>query len=145
MRKALPPESLAAALEALPGRSRFLPAAASAKPSDLSKEGFVIEKALTRIRMEADGTGTRESVTRTHVVSNSGVKTMAVLTFTYTASNQQVDIGYVRVLKPDGTVVVTPDYNVQDMPADVSRTAPMYSDIHREACRGQRPRRWRHD
>jgi hypothetical protein len=57
---------------------------------------------------------------------------MAVLTFTYTASNQQVDIGYVRVIKPDGSIVVTPDYNVQDMPADVTREAPMYSDIHQK-------------
>ena len=57
---------------------------------------------------------------------------MAVLTFTYTASNQQVDIAYVRVIKPDGTVVVTPDYNVQDLPADVTREAPMYSDIHQK-------------
>ena len=32
--------------------------------------------------------------------------------------------------KPDGTVVVTPDSNVQDMPAEVTRSAPMYSDVH---------------
>ena len=30
------------------------------------------------------------------------------------------------------SVVVTPDYNVQDMPADVTRSAPMYSDIHQK-------------
>ena len=27
-------------------------------------------------------------------------------------------------------MVVTPDYNIQDMPAEVSRSAPMYSDVH---------------
>lgn len=32
--------------------------------------------------------------------------------------------------KPDGTVVKTPDYNIQDMPGEVTRTAPLYSDIH---------------
>jgi hypothetical protein len=82
--------------------------------------------------METDGTGTRQVTARTRVLADSGVKEMAVLTFTYTASNQQVDIGYVRVIKPDGTIVVTPDYNVQDMPADVTRAAPMYSDIHQK-------------
>jgi hypothetical protein len=82
--------------------------------------------------MEADGTGTRQTTARTRVLADSGVKQMAVLAFTYTASNQQVDIGYVRVIKPDGTVVVTPDYNVQDLPADVTREAPMYSDIHQK-------------
>jgi hypothetical protein len=104
--------------------------AAATKAPDVSKEGLVLEKVYTVFRMEADGTGTRQTTARTRILADSGVKEMAVLTFTYTASNQQVDIGYVRVIKPDGTVVVTPDYNVQDMPADVSRSAPMYSDIH---------------
>jgi hypothetical protein len=107
-------------------------AAAAAKQPDYSKEGLVLEKVYTRVRMEADGTGIRESTSRVRVLADSGVKAMAVLTFTYTASNQQVEIGYVRVIKPDGTVVVTPDYNVQDMPADVTREAPMYSDIHQK-------------
>ena len=102
------------------------------KVPDFSKEGFVLERVQTQIRMEDDGTGTRRSIARTRILADSGVKTMAILAFTYTASNQQVDIGYVRVIKPDGTVVVTPDYNIQDMPADVSRAAPMYSDIHQK-------------
>lgn len=105
---------------------------AAAKAQDFSKEGIVLEKAHTVYRMEADGTGARELTSRTRILADSGVKEMAVLTFTYTASNQQVEIGYVRVVKPDGTVVVTPGYNVQDMPADVSRSAPMYSDIHQK-------------
>jgi hypothetical protein len=113
--------------------SQNQPAAASAtKTPDVSKEGLVVEKLYTRYRMEADGTGTRESTSRVHVLADSGVKQMAVLTFTYTASNQQVEVGYVRVIKPDGTTVVTPDYNIQDMPADVTREAPMYSDIHQK-------------
>ena len=37
-----------------------------------------------------------------------------------------------RVKKPDGTIVVTPDYNIQDLPADVTRKAPMYSDLHQK-------------
>jgi len=114
-----------------PIQSQPAPAAA-AKAPDVSKEGLVLEKLYTRIRMESDGTGTRETTSRVHVLADSGVKEMAVLTFTYTASNQQVEIGYVRVIKPDGSVVVTPDYNIQEMPADVTRAAPMYSDIHQK-------------
>jgi Domain of Unknown Function with PDB structure (DUF3857) len=34
-----------------------------------------------------------------------------------------------RVLKPDETVVITPPDFVQDMPTEVSRTAPFYSDL----------------
>ncbi len=93
---------------------------------------MVIDKLVTRIREEADGTGPRETTARVRVLTDAGVKQMAVLAFTYTALNQQMDIGYVRVTRPDGTVVVTPDYNIQDLPADVTREAPMYSDIHQK-------------
>jgi transglutaminase-like putative cysteine protease len=106
--------------------------APAAKPPDFSKEALVFDKTYTRIRFEDDGTGTRETTGRVHILAEAGVKTMAVLTFTYTASNQQVDVAYVRVIKPDGSVVTTPPYNIQDMPADVSREAPMYSDIHQK-------------
>ncbi len=100
--------------------------------ADYSKEALVFEKTTTRVRVEQDGTGLHETTIRVRILADAGVKAMAVLQFTYTASNQQVEIGYVRVTKPDGSVVVTPDYNVQDMPADVSREAPMYSDIHQK-------------
>ncbi|MGB6974160.1 MAG: DUF3857 domain-containing protein [Terracidiphilus sp.] len=111
---------------------------AAPKPPDFSQEALVFDRLYTRIRMEADGTGTRETTARIRILADAGVKAMAVLTFTYTASNEEVDIGYVRVVKPDGSIVVTPPYNVQDLPADVTRAAPMYSDIHQKhvAVRG---------
>lgn len=108
------------------------PSSSAAKPPDVSKEALVWNKLVTTVRMNADGTGARKTTARVSILADSGVKAMAVLTFTYTASNQQVEIGYVRVVKLDGSVVVTPDYNVQDMPADVTREAPMYSDIHQK-------------
>ena len=114
------------------GTERGCTPTAAPKAPDVSKEALVFDQLQTRIRMEADGTGTRETIARIRILADAGVKAMAVLTFTYTAQNQQVDIGYVRVKKPDGSVVVTPDYNVQDMPADVTREAPMYSDIHQK-------------
>ena len=104
----------------------------TSKPPDFSKEALVFDKLITHIREEFDGTGTRQTTARIRILADAGVKEMAVLQFTYTASNQQVDIAYVRVIKPDGTVVVTPPYNVQDLPADVTRSAPMYSDIHQK-------------
>jgi hypothetical protein len=104
----------------------------SAKSGDYSKEALVFDKLATRIREEADGTGTEQTTARIHILADAGVNQMAVLQFTYTAGNQQIDIAYVRVIKPGGTIVITPAYNVQDLPADVTRTAPMYSDIHQK-------------
>jgi len=106
------------------------PVKAAAKAPDFSKEAVVYERYSTWVREEADGTGVRKSAVRVKVLADAGVKSMAVLEFNYTAGNQQLDIGTVLVKKPDGTVVVTPAYNIQDLPADVSREAPMYSDLH---------------
>jgi tetratricopeptide (TPR) repeat protein len=109
----------------------------SAEP-DYSKEAFIVQRFDTRLAMEADGTGTRELTAEVKILAEAGVKGFAVLSFTYTTANEVVEVNYVRVRKPDGSVINTPDYNVQDMPGQVTRTAPMYSDIHEKhvAVRG---------
>lgn len=102
----------------------------SSSSPDVSKEAYVVERWYTRIAYESDGTGTRERTAEIKVLSEAGVKAFAVLTFSYTSDNESVDFDYVRVRKPDGTVVKTPEYNIQDMSAEVSRSAPLYSDLH---------------
>jgi tetratricopeptide (TPR) repeat protein/transglutaminase-like putative cysteine protease len=97
---------------------------------DFSKEAYVIEKLNTRIVAEEDGSDTRESTAEIKILADAGVKAFAVLSFPYTSANEVVDVDYVRVRKPDGTIVKTPDYNIQDMPGEVTRSAPMYSDLH---------------
>src|SRR5579862_493330 len=97
---------------------------------DFSKEAYTIERRDVRIAFEDDGTGSRQVSSEIKILADAGVKAFAVLNFTYTSANETVDIDYVRVRKPDGTVVKTPDYNIQDMPGEVTRTAPLYSDIH---------------
>lgn len=99
-------------------------------PGDYSKEAFIIEKFHSRIDAADDGSNTRERTAEIKILADAGIKAFAVLTFPYTSSNEIVDVDYVRVRKPDGEVVKTPDYNIQDMPAEVTRVAPMYSDIH---------------
>jgi len=99
-------------------------------PQDFSKEAYVYERHWTRMSAESDGTGTREVTAEVKMLGEAGVKNFAVINFTYTSANEVVDVDYVRVRKPDGTVVKTPDYNVQDMPGEVTRTAPLYSDVH---------------
>ncbi len=97
---------------------------------DYSKEAYVIQRYYTRISAESDGSGTREVTAEVKMLADAGVKAFAVLSFTYTSANEVVDVDYVRVRKPDGTIVKTPDYNIQDMPGEVTRTAPLYSDVH---------------
>jgi tetratricopeptide (TPR) repeat protein/transglutaminase-like putative cysteine protease len=105
-------------------------AAPDSSKQDYSKEAFVIERLDTKVAEQEDGTGVREVAAEVKILAEAGVKAFAVLSFTYTSANEAVEFDYVRVRKPDGTVVKTPDYNFQDMPGEVSRTAPLYSDIH---------------
>lgn len=97
---------------------------------DFSKEAYTIEILSNRINVENDGTGTKEVTAGVKILADAGVKAFAVLNFIYSSANEVVEIDYVRVRKPDGSIVKTPDYNIQDMPAEVSRAAPLYSDIH---------------
>src|SRR2546427_2803642 len=97
--------------------------------ADYSKEPFVVEQDSTKIVFENDGTGTRQSAARIRIQSDAGLQQYGVLTFSYQSSVESVDIDYVRVNRPDGAVVSTPADNVQDMPAEITRAAPFYSDL----------------
>lgn len=116
--------------------SAALPAAAQApaRPadakSDYSKEAFVDEEDITKVAFENDGTGTREASFRVRVQSDAGVQRYSVLSFPYQEATETVEIIYVRVRKPDGTVILTPAENVLDMPSEITRQAPFYSDLH---------------
>jgi tetratricopeptide (TPR) repeat protein len=104
------------------------PAKAGVKP-DYSKEAFVVEQTSTRIVFENDGTGTRESSARIRIQSDAGVQRYGLLSFPYQNSTENIEVDYVRVRKPDGTVVSTPAENTQDMAAEITRQAPFYSDL----------------
>ncbi|HEX6878978.1 MAG TPA: DUF3857 domain-containing protein, partial [Terriglobales bacterium] len=96
---------------------------------DYSKQAYVIEHVLNRVSYEADGMGTRETTASILMTSDAGVQAFAVLSFPYASENEAVEIDYVRVRKADGSVIATPAYNIQDMPGEITRVAPMYSDL----------------
>jgi tetratricopeptide (TPR) repeat protein len=110
---------------------------AETKP-DYSKEAFVIEQTSTRITFENDGTSTRESSARVRIQSEAGVQRYGLLTFSYQNSTESLDIDYVRVHKPDGSLITTSAENTQDMAAEITREAPFYSDVREKhvAVRG---------
>jgi tetratricopeptide (TPR) repeat protein len=97
---------------------------------DYSHEAFVSEQDITHVTFDNNGTSIRESTARIRIQSGAGVQRFGVLTFPYESSTQTLDIDYVRVRKPDGTTVLTPSDSVQDMPSEITRQAPFYSDLH---------------
>src|SRR6266849_8723898 len=97
---------------------------------DYSKEAFVLEQSSDKFKFENDGTYSREVRMRIRIQSDAGVQHFSVVKFAYQKSSEIFAIDYVRVTKPDGTVVVTPPDTFQDMPADITREAPFYTDTH---------------
>jgi hypothetical protein len=95
---------------------------------DHSKEAFVIEQSSDKFKFENDGSYQREIGTRIRIQSDAGVQHFSVVKFAYQNSTDTFAVDYVRVHKQDGSIVVSPPDSFQDMPADIARAAPFYSD-----------------
>ena len=66
---------------------------------------------------------------RLKIQSQAGLQQFGLLSFPYASANTDLEIVYVRVLKPDQRIVATPPENIQEMPAEITRLAPFYSDL----------------
>ncbi len=93
------------------------------------KEALVFERSDTAIRMLADGTGERDTHVWIRLQSEGAARQFGVLSFSYAAANETPHITLVRVHKQDGSTVDTPVADAIDMPAAVTREAPLYSDL----------------
>lgn len=96
---------------------------------DYSKEAFIINSTETHVRFRADGTAERVQTTSVKIQSQAGAEAWGVLGADYAADYEHVDVRFVRVHKADGNMIETPNGTAQDLPAAVTRTAPMYSDL----------------
>jgi tetratricopeptide (TPR) repeat protein len=103
------------------------------KPADptaaFRDEAFVFEQLRTVERFENDGSQVRQQTARVRVESEAGVQRLGQLVFGYSSANEQMEIGYVRVLRPDGTMIAATAADMQDLPSPVTREAPVYSDF----------------
>jgi Domain of Unknown Function with PDB structure (DUF3857) len=112
----------------LAGRAQTSPSHGPAK-DDYSQEAAVIEQMATKIAFDNDGKFNREQTSRVRVQTDSGVKQWGLLSFPFQSATQTVEIDYVRVRKVDGTTLITPPDNVQDLDSEITRSAPFYSDL----------------
>src|ERR1700731_262035 len=104
------------------------PPSSSAIPKTNAEEAAVIERILNRVRFENDGTELSETEAVVRIQSQAGVEAFGQLVFGYSSATEKLTIDYVRVRKPDGRMVATPESTAQDFAPDVLREAPMYSD-----------------
>src|SRR3984893_4777647 len=100
----------------------------NAKANSNSEEAAVFERILNRARFENDGRPVRETEAGVRIQSQAGVEEFGQLVFGYSSATEKLEVEYVRVRKPDGKVVVTPESTAQDFAPDVLKEAPMYSD-----------------
>ena len=101
----------------------------AADATDYPSEPFVVEDDSIRLAFENDGTSVRDESIRVRIQSDLGLQRYGLMTLGYQGSFENVEVDYVRVRKPDGSLVSTPSENVQDMPAAITREAPFYSDL----------------
>jgi Flp pilus assembly protein TadD len=123
---------------ALPGQNKSQnasPASADLKPAQspvtdrYATEPAVIERNDREITFAADGTGVERQTLVVRVQTDAAVKSLGVVSFNYASASQHVDIEYLRVRHPDGSVVETPVADALEMPTEIMRQAPFYSDL----------------
>ena len=95
---------------------------------DSSAESAIVEQIATDVTFSADGTGERQRSARIRIESDAGVQQFGVLTFPYSSAFERLEILQIQVKKPDGSIVLTPDSDAQDLPTQATRAAPTYSD-----------------
>jgi tetratricopeptide (TPR) repeat protein len=97
-------------------------------PPDYSQEAMVLEQLRREYRFENDGTGYNAVTARFRVQTQAGVQQLGQLIFGYNSANEKLEVVYLRVRKPDGTVVNASADNFQDVPSQIEREAPSYTD-----------------
>lgn len=103
--------------------------AAAVTPLTYAAEAMVVERQDVVYQYAADGTGDRVETGVMLMQSDAAVRSFSVLTLPYAGDGERVEILSVRVRKANGSVVETPASDAQDMPAEITREAPFYSDL----------------
>jgi transglutaminase-like putative cysteine protease/tetratricopeptide (TPR) repeat protein len=101
---------------------------ANSNANSNSEEAAIFERILNRVHFENDGTEVTQTEAVVRIQSQAGVEEFGQLVFGYSSATEKLEVEYVRVRKPDGQVVVTPESTAQDFAPDVLKEAPMYSD-----------------
>src|SRR5208282_3092652 len=109
-------------------RAQASSSSSSKHKTNNAEEAAVFERILNRVHFENDGTEVSETEAVVRIQSQAGVEEFGQMVFGYSSATEKLEVEYVRVRKPDGQVVVTPESTAQDFAPDVLKEAPMYSD-----------------
>lgn len=108
------------------------PDAASAEIKKANAVPITIELYSLKVRFENDGTGTRTIDVRVKAGTDEGVTELKTLSFDYNSSNEEVRLAFLRVIKPNGSVVEAKSEALTDGLAPAAKDAEAFSEL-REA------------
>jgi tetratricopeptide (TPR) repeat protein len=91
--------------------------AAHRSSANLAAEAIRVDQYVTSVRFENDGTGERDLSVRMHVENAIGAQQLRALSFNYDSATEKMELAYLRVRKPDGSVVNAPASAASDAPA----------------------------
>lgn len=121
------PQATTAPAPQKPGPTPATQAASNAP--DYSQQAYVVLNYDTQYKFRADGTGEQVLTVAVRVQSQAGIQRFGNLAIPYEAASQRAEFPYVRVRKPDGSLVNASRANMQDTAAPITVQAPMYSDV----------------
>ncbi|MBI4911910.1 MAG: DUF3857 domain-containing protein [Acidobacteria bacterium] len=78
---------------------------------------------------QKDGTGRREFHARVLVQHEAAITGLGQLSWAYASANESLDLLYLRVIRPDGSITQLAPDAVQDLPAAVNQGAPAFTDF----------------
>lgn len=80
------------------------------------------------LRFEADGRGVRTYRQIVQILTREGAERWGEQTFAYTAGDERLTVNWIKVLRPDGTVISDKPTHEQESLAPVALEAPVYTD-----------------
>ena len=103
--------------------------AASPAPPDFSAEPFVIRQLKIVYICNPDGTGSRDQTLTVAIQSEAALRSFSVLGAPFASASEHAVFEYARVRHPDGAVVETSPTTAFEQPEQVTKEAPLYSDL----------------
>lgn len=96
-----------------------------------SRSDVTVEQYVTTVRFQNDGTGERALSVRMRIESAIGAQQLRELSFDYDSATEKIELGYLRVRKPDGTLVNAPAGSGTDESAAraPAKNAPAYASV----------------
>jgi len=110
-------------------------------PADYADEPYVYLLDDGVVRLEADGSGSRTFRQVIQILTQQAAERFGEQVFSYSSSREKLTVNWLRVVRPDGSVVSAQATHEQESDAPTALESPVYSDakLHRATLGGVAP------